>query len=1016
MGYKVIRYNILILFFLFSYHIQAQGVSVVTSNPLLVDTSKLDIGDIQDKYKSMSGEEIEKFKSWDNSSGIRVGDLTGGVKEEETGNTVEKQTESNIIIDEGNEAQETAEKIIEAIATENKDELEAVPIYGFRYFRESKTKLYSSAQDVKPPYNYVLGVGDQLNIAIWGFADYNEVFTIEKDGYIQPKYVGRIYLKGLTLENAIQVIKARYSRAYMVENSQFDVTLNYSRVINVNVVGEVELPGSYTVPAINTVFNLLSFIGGPTKLGSIRNIQIKRNGVVIRKFDLYNFLNHPSAQDDYFLQNNDYVFVPMSNKLVTISGAIERPFKYELLENETFEDLLKYAGGYKANALKNYLQIQRYVDNKAVLIDVNLDSLRAAKGNLKLLNGDAITVRTIPEEARNWVNVNGAVKVEGKYELRNGDRFSDLIERAMGLAENAYKEEAYVFRFDPGSEGKTVLRINIKDALENPYSSSNILLSDRDEIKVFTNDYFIDKFVIKINGAVRNPATIQAQKGLTLRDGILYSGGLLPSAYLERAYIYRIDRTTNLPVALTIQLDTADNYAKMDEIPILQGDEVKILSNLTFSEKKSVSINGSVKRPIVEEYWKGISLKDLVLLAGGFRERAFLGKVYISRMTKDYRRELITISIDTVNNFQQLADILLLEEDVVTVYSNDIFDQPSNVYIGGMVKEVGFYDYKEAMTLADVLLLADGFIVSAASNRIEVSRISNFKDAQINSEPTKISIDILDINRDFVNDAVANGYLLQPFDQIFVRRIPNFDFQKKIFIDGEVKYPGTYVIRKNEKLSSIVERAGGLTEEAYPAGAKLDRKKGSRGALLVDLKKAMRRPGSKYNYVLKEGDIIFVPGIENIVTVRGQIDYPFEESDMKRLVKITDSVSVEEYLTLTPEKKVNVPYSSGKRAKYYIKKYGSGFGPYAKKKDTYIILPNGHVKGTKFVFFARAYPKVKEGTEVVVPRKPLKKKPIKTVKKSGGDGGGKFNTIVQSALSSITASLTLYLLLKRSFE
>ncbi|MCO5232914.1 MAG: SLBB domain-containing protein [Chitinophagales bacterium] len=1014
MGYKLIKNSIFLFFSILAYNIQAQGVSVVTSNPLLVDTSKLDIGEIQEKYKEMSGEEIEKFKQWDNSSGIEAGGLTGGVNEEETGNTVEKQVESTSIIGEGNEAQETAEKIIEAIATENKEGLEAVPIYGFRYFRESKTKLYSSAQDVKPPFDYILGVGDQLNISIWGFADYNEVFTIEKDGFIQPKYVGRIYLKGLTLENAIQVIKARYSRAYMIENSQFDVTLNYSRVINVNIVGEVELPGSYTVPAINTVYNLLSFIGGPTKLGSIRNIQIKRNGVVIRKFDLYNFLNNPTAQDDYFLQNNDYIFVPMSNKLVTISGAVERPFKYELLENETFDDLLKYAGGYKANALKNYLQILRYVDNKAIYIDVNLDSLRASKGKLKLLNGDAITVRTIPEEARNWVNVTGAVKVEGKYELRKGDRVSDLIERAMGLAENAYKEEVYVFRFDPGSEGKTVLRVNIKEILENPYSDANILLSDRDEIKVFTNDYFIDRFAISIRGAVRNPTTIQAQKGLTLRDGILYSGGLLPSAYLERAYIYRIDKATNLPIAITIQLDTADNYAKMDEIQILQGDEVKILSNLTFTEKKTVSINGAVKNSVIEEYWKGITLKDLVLLGGGFRQRAFLGKVYISRMTKDYRRELITINVDTANNFQQLQDVLLLEDDIVTVYSNDIFDQPSNVYVSGMVKRIGFYDYKESMTLADVLLLADGFLVSAASNRIEVARISNFKDAQINSEPTKISIDILEINRDFVNDPIANGYLLQPFDHIVVRRIPSFDFQKKIFIDGEVKYPGTYVIRKNEKLSSIVERAGGLTEEAYTAGTKLERKKGNRGALLVDLKKAMRRPGSKFNYVLKDGDDIFIPAVENIVTVRGQLDYPFEESDMKRLVKITDSVSVEEYLALTPEKKVNVPYSSGKRAKYYVKKYGSGFGAYARKKDTYIILPNGLVKGTKFVLFARAYPKVKEGTEVVVPRKPLKKKPVKTIKKSGN--GGDFNTIVQSALSSITATLTLYLLLKRTFE
>lgn len=993
--------------------VQAQGVSVVTSNPLLIDTTSLDLKEVQEKYKDMSGEEIGKFKQFDNSSGIDRGDLTGGVGEEETGNTVDKQEESTTIIEGGNEAQETAEKIIEAIATENKEMLEEVPIYGFRYFRESKTKLYSSAQDVKPPYNYILGVGDQLNIAIWGFADYNEVFTIEKDGFIQPKYVGRIYLKGLTLQNAIQVIKARYSRAYMIENSQFDVTLNYSRVINVNVVGEVELPGSYTIPAVNTVFNLMSFIGGPTKLGSIRNIQIKRNGVVIRNFDLYNFLNNPTAQDDYFLQNNDYIFVPMSNKLVTISGAVQRPFKYELLENETFEDLLKFAGGYNANALTNYLQILRYVNNKAIIIDVDLDSLRASKGKLKLLNGDAISIRMIPEVAVNWVKVEGAVNVPGKYELKNGDRISDLVNRAMGLAENAYKQEAYIFRLDPGTEGKTVIRVKIGDAMSNKGSDIDVLLSDQDEIKVFTNDYFIEKLTINIEGAVRNPTVISAQKGLTLRDGILYAGGLLPTAYLERAFIYRIDKSNKVPIVIPIKLDTADNYASMDEFPILQGDRIKILSNLSFIDKKNVSITGAIKTPVTMPYWNGITLKDLVLLGGGFRERAFLGKVFINRTTNDFRRELITINVDTSNNYQKLDETLLQEEDNVVVFSNTIFDQPSNIYVTGMVKGVGYYDYKEGMTLADALLLADGFLVSAATNRIEIARLSNFQDAIANSEPTKISIDILEITRDFVNDPIANGYLLKPYDQIFIRRIPDFDFQKKVFIDGEVKYPGQYVLRSKEKLTSIIERAGGLTEEAFPQGAKLARSKDKRGALLVDLKKAMRRPGSKYNYILKQGDVINIPTVENIVTVRGQIDYPFEENDMKRLVMISDTISVEDYINLTPEKKVNVPYTSGKRAKFYIKKYGSGFGKYSKKKDTYVILPNGHIKGTKFVFFGRAYPKVKEGSEVVVPRKPFKKKPVKSPKIAGDS---KFNSIIQGTLSSLTASLTLYLLLKRSFE
>lgn len=1014
MNHKFIKRIVFIFSLFISQQVMAQGVSVVTSSQQLMDTSKLELKEIKEKYEEMSGEEIEKFKKFDNSSGIEAGDLTGGIGDEETGNTIEKQDESKTIIDEGNEAQETAEKIIEAIATENKEMLAQVPIYGFRYFRESKTKLYSSAQDVKPPFDYILGVGDQLNIAIWGFADYNEVFTIEKEGYIQPKYVGRIYLKGLTLKNAIEVIKARYSRAYMIENSQFDVTLNYSRVINVNVVGEVELPGSYTIPAVNTVFNLLSFIGGPTKLGSIRNIQIKRNGVIIRRFDLYNFLNNPNAQDDYFLQNNDYVFVPMSNKLVTISGAVQRPFKYEMLENETFEDLLRYAGGYSADALTNSIQIQRYIDNKAVLIDVDLDSLRAVRGKLTLLNGDAIMVRAIPESATNWVNISGAVKVPGKYELKPGERLSGVIGRAMGLADNAFLDEAYVFRMDPGSEGKTVIRVRISDAVNQPFSEADIELQARDEIKIFKNDYFLDRYSIKINGSVRNPTVIEAQKGLTLRDVILYAGGLLPSAYLDRAYIKRIDRKTNSTNYFHVPLDTANNYEALDKVDILQGDEIRILSNLSFAQQKTVSISGAVNSSVVIAHWDGVTVKDLVLMAGGFSERAFMGKVLIYRTTKDFRKEVITIVADTSNNYQQLEEVRLQPEDNVLIFSNEIFDISSHVTIGGMVKAPKAVEYNEGMTLADALLLANGFLISAASNRIEVSRISNFQDAIINSEPTQISIEIIEIDRDFINDPIANGYLLKPFDQIQVRRIPEFDFQKRVYVDGEVKYPGHYVIKKNEKLSSIIERAGGLTDESFADGTKLFRSKDTKGQLIVDLKKAMRRPGSKYNYILKDGDEINVPSRENLVTVRGQIDYPFEQNEMKRLVQMSDTITVEEYLAWTPEKKVSVPFTNGKRAKFYIHKYGSGFGKYAKKKDTYVILPNGHIKGTRFYVFFRTYPKVKEGSQVVVPRKPLKKRKVRTGDVNGGIS--KFNTIIQGALGAITTTLTLYLLLKRTTD
>ena len=159
-----------------------------------------------------------------------------------------------------------------------------------------------------------------------------------------------------------------------------------------------------------------------------------------------------------------------------------------------------------------------------------------------------------------------------------------------------------------------------------------------------------------------------------------------------------------------------------------------------------------------------------------------------------------------------------------------------------------------------------------------------------------------------------------------------------------------------------------------------------------------------------------MPIVSDIITVRGQIDYHFTETDMKRLAAFSDSITIEEYISITPEKKVSVPFTSGKRAKFYIKKYGSGFGKYAKKKDTYVVKPNGQVQGTRFFLVKRIYPKVAVGSEVVVPRKPLKLKKIRRQRVNANDGLNKLNTILQSTLGAVTTSLTLFLILKRVTE
>ncbi len=340
------------------------------------------------------------------------------------------------LLKEAQKASETVEKITATATRELREKLDSVDIYGFTYFRQKDVKIFNNAVDIKPPGNYILGVGDQIVVSIWGYADYNRLFYIDKDGYIQQENIGRVYLKGLTLEQAKGLLKTRFANAYMIDKSDFDVSINYSRVITINVVGDVENPGSYTFPAINTAYNILAYVGGPSKSGSIRDIQVKRDGKIIRHFDLYKFLFTPEKQDDIFLDNNDYIYVPAQKNIVRVEGAVNREGKYEMMPGETFEDLLKYCGNYKPDAFTKVIQIRRYDENKQILIDYNLDSVKATGGKVFLKNGDVVGVRSIPDKVKNYNEIFGSVLLPGKYEWREGDRVWDLISKAQGLKED----------------------------------------------------------------------------------------------------------------------------------------------------------------------------------------------------------------------------------------------------------------------------------------------------------------------------------------------------------------------------------------------------------------------------------------------------------------------------------------------------------------------------------------------------------------------------------------------------
>ena len=678
-----------------------------------------------------------------------------------------------------------------------------VTVYGQELFRKGDLKIYERSLDAKAPANYELGVGDELGISIFGVSYYNTVAKVDSRGRIELGQLGSIYVKGIAFDKAKTVIKTALSNNFNMGSNQLEISLAYSRSITVNIVGEVFKPGSYKIPALNTAFNALIAAGGPTDIGTLRNIQLRRNGRVIKTFDVYAYLQNPGSEDDFFLQDNDYLVVGTVGKLVNIAGAVKRPMTYELLPNEQLSNLFKYAGGFQPNALASNTQVQRYIDKNQRLMPVNWDSLSKLNADFNLKAGDAVVVGVVNEDLENQVEIKGPVFFPGVFPLVAGDRVLNLIQKAGGIKEQAMLKRAYLVRTEK-DETRKYIPLQVSSLLDNKDNPNNILLMKNDVLLLYSEAEFLDKFTVNINGEVKNPVTLA---------------------------------------------------------------------------------------------------------------------------------------------------------------------------------------YKEGLTLGDVLVLAGGIKISAELTKIEISRSNIFAPNYKPGEPYQTSTISLTIPKEITENQEVLNTLLLPFDIVSVRKIPNFEFQKTVELRGEFQYPGIYVIQdKGFTVNDAVKMAGGLTPYAFPEGAKFDRPNLPGGFLVFDMKKAMNRRGSMYNYTLKEGDVISVPKVIDYISIYGSgIQY------IENLMNLD---------TLTDYAVMNSPFVGGKRAGYYIRTFGNGYTKDAWRSKTYVVEANGRVRRTVNLYALRVSPKVKKGSAIYVISKEKK------AKSSFKDRVNKIPTDWNKVISDITIKLT----------
>lgn len=826
-----------------------------------------------------------------------VAEVPGTVASSETlGNTANVETEVLEQAEIKSEAAVAIAGIEETVVAPG----EALPtnIYGQQLFRGANLKIYERSLDAKAPDHYIIGTGDEIGVSVYGTAYFNEVYKVDSRGYIAINNVGNIAVRGLTFAEARNVIKGRMSPYFNLGSNTFAFNLAYSRTVTVNIVGEVINPGSYKLPAINTAFNALMAAGGPSDIGTLRDIKVIRSGKVVKILDVYAFLLNPTADNDYYLQENDYISVGTNHAIVTIAGSVKRPMKYELLPGETLKEAIAFAGGFAPNAYTASLQVQRQAEEEQVLLDI-----AEANYSMPLVALDIVRVNAKNAELKQVVSINGAVFQPGNYRFEPGLTLLDLIEKAGGIRQDS------------------------------------VVAIDKAWMVRMRSDY----------SRYYTPIDIQ---------GVL---------------------------ADTLHPDNKTLRAK---------DVVTITLKKDYSDEERVSITGAVRAPFQMNYAEGLTVANMLEMANGIRFETFGDRAYLTRTRDDLTQEIIQLDLAAIlADANSSANLSLQPRDVINVLAKPDVDAGMGVSVAGAVRNPKRFTYAEGMTLGDALRLAGGLLPNADYTRVEVSRVSAFNNVRQGTNRDIRTTALVTavpqaLSRDLNADAEELNFPLQPYDQIVVREIPDFELQELVLIQGEVTYPGYYpLLAKDEKLSSLIRRAGGLTRFANPKNAELNRSGATN--IVMNLRRAIGNPGSRYNYRLQPGDQLFIPREENLITVTGAGHKYFEN---------------------TYESVVNTPYVPGKRARYYVKEYALGFNGDAARKDTYVKYPNGKVDRTYNFGLFKIYPKIQKGATIytaVAPPKEREQREKREVKPLD------WNQAVATVTSAIMGFSTMYLLLTR---
>lgn len=500
-------------------------------------------------------------------------------------------------------------------------------IFGHDMFH-SKSMSFEPNENAATPANYKLGPGDEVNVDIWGTSEASFKQKISPEGIIMIPQVGALTLSGLTLKQATEKIRHAVSRRYaglgVGGSTQISVTLGHIRTINVHLMGEVEVPGTYRLSSFTTLFNAMYRAGGVTGAGSLRNVRIVRDGATVDTVDIYEFFYHGSMSDDLSLHDGDVIIVPQYDQMVTIEGQVRRPMRYELKRGETLADAIRYAGGFSTTAYTDQLKLIRKSGREKQIFTLN----EADYSQFVMADGDIVSVESNLKRFENMVLIEGAVLRPGEYELGGSiTTVKELIAHADGLTPDAFLGRAVIIRENEDLSLRT-LAIDLEKVMngENP----DITLQKNDMLVISKINSLQDIGPLYIMGWVNHPGSVPYADNTTIEDMVVRAGGFKHGASTIRADVARRiydpkSNTSSGQLAQVFTMEFTDELSLSENNFILEPYDIVIVRRSPdYHIQKKVTIKGEVLFP--GEYILTSSderLSSIVNRAGGLTKNAY---------------------------------------------------------------------------------------------------------------------------------------------------------------------------------------------------------------------------------------------------------------------------------------------------------------------------------------------------------------------------------------------------------